>query len=120
MLWNLPRKVAGRRSNPYKDVVRYAKGIAERPPEMCWIDYGLTALCRRVLAECVPADTVFDLAPVLSGLAAEGQLAGCEVPDRFYEIGSPQGRGELEALLREQRSRRSASSRKSDVDRAQS
>jgi len=31
-------------------------------------------------------------------------LAGFEVPDRFYEIGSPQGRAELEALLHEQRS----------------
>ena len=69
---------------------------------MCWIDYGLTALRRSVLAERVPPDTVFDLAPVLSALAAEGKLAGFEVPDRFYEIGSPQGRAELETLLREQ------------------
>ena len=85
-------------------VVRYDKGLSERPPEMCWIDYGLTALRRSVLAERVPPDTVFDLAPVLSALAAGGKLAGFEVPDRFYEIGSPQGRAELEALLHEQRS----------------
>jgi NDP-sugar pyrophosphorylase family protein len=83
-------------------VVCYAKGLSERPPEMCWIDYGLTALRRSVLAERVPPDTVFDLAPVLSALAGEGKLAGFEVPDRFYEIGSPQGRAELETLLREQ------------------
>ncbi|MGO9100554.1 MAG: sugar phosphate nucleotidyltransferase [Mycobacterium sp.] len=86
-------------------VVRYAKEVAERPAEMCWIDYGLTALRRRVLAERVPPDTVFDLAPIMSALAAEGQLGGFEVPDRFYEIGSPQGRAELEALLREKSSR---------------
>jgi hypothetical protein len=48
---------------------------------------------------------VFDLAPVLSALAAEGNLAGFEVPDRFYEIGSPKGRAELETLLRERRPR---------------
>jgi NDP-sugar pyrophosphorylase family protein len=89
-------------------VIRYAKGLREQPPEMCWIDYGMTALRRSVLAERVPADTVFDLAPVLSALAADGQLAGLEVPDRFYEIGSPQGRAELEALLRERRRRRTA------------
>jgi NDP-sugar pyrophosphorylase family protein len=86
-------------------VVRYAKGLLERPPEMCWIDYGLTALRRSVLAERVPPATVFDLAPVLSALAADGQLAGFEVPDRFYEIGSAQGRAELEAVLHERRSR---------------
>jgi hypothetical protein len=83
-------------------VVRYDKGLSERPPEMCWIDYGLTALRRSVVAEQVPPDTVFDLAPVLSALASEGKLAGFEVPDRFYEIGSPQGRAELDKLLRAQ------------------
>ena len=82
-------------------VVRYEKGLSERPPEMCWIDYGLTALRWSVLTERVPPRMVCDLAPVLSALAADGLLAGFEVPDRFYEIGSPQGRAELEALLRE-------------------
>jgi NDP-sugar pyrophosphorylase family protein len=86
-------------------VVCYAKGVSKRPPEMRWIDYGLMALRRTMLAERVPPDTVFDLAPVLSALADEGQLAGFEVPDRFYEIGSPQGRVELEALLHERRTR---------------
>ena len=83
-------------------VVRYAKGLSERPPEMRWIDYGLTALRQSVLEQHVPPDAVFDLAPVLSTLAAEGKLAGFEVPDRFYEIGSPRGRAELETVLREQ------------------
>lgn len=83
-------------------VVRYAKGLLEQPAEMCWIDYGLTALRRSVLAERVPAGIVYDLAPVLSDLAVEGMLAGLDVPNRFYEIGSPKGRAELEALLRGQ------------------
>ena len=46
-------------------VVRYGKGLGERPPEMCWIDYGLTALRRSLLAEHVPPHRVSDLAPVL-------------------------------------------------------
>lgn len=80
-------------------VVRYAKNLTERPAEMCWIDYGLTAFRKPVIEERVPPATVFDMAPVLSELAAEGLLAGLDVPDRFYEIGSPAGRAELEALL---------------------
>jgi NDP-sugar pyrophosphorylase family protein len=80
-------------------VRRYAKWLADPPPEMRWIDYGLLALRRRVIAERVPASQRFDLAPVCERLAAEGLLAGLEVGDRFYEIGSASGRDELEALL---------------------
>lgn len=83
-------------------VVRYAKDLSDRPAEMCWIDYGLTALRQSVLADRVPPGVVADLAPVFSALAAEGQLAGVAVPDRFYEIGSPRGRAELETMLRDQ------------------
>lgn len=83
-----------------RKVVQYEKGLVERPPEMHYIDYGLIALRKRVLVERVPPETVFDLAPVMSTLAAERQLAGFEVADRFYEIGSPQGRADLEAMLR--------------------
>jgi MurNAc alpha-1-phosphate uridylyltransferase len=46
-----------------------------------------------------PADEKFDLADVMTGLVAEKQLAGYEVPERFYEIGSPDGLAELEGLL---------------------
>jgi NDP-sugar pyrophosphorylase family protein len=80
-------------------VIRYAKGLADPPPQMRWIDYGLLALRRQVIAERVPAGQAFDLAPVCEGLAAEGLLAGLEVHQRFYEIGSVSGRAELEAML---------------------
>jgi hypothetical protein len=36
----------------------------------------------------------------MSDLLARGQLAGFEVRDRFYEIGSHAGLAELDALLR--------------------
>jgi len=34
-------------------------------------------------------DKVFDLAEVMGKLVREKQLAGYEVPERFYEMGSP-------------------------------
>jgi NDP-sugar pyrophosphorylase family protein len=80
-------------------VVRYTKGLADPPPEMGWIDYGLLAFRREVIADHVPAYGAADLAPLCSQLAAHGLLAGLEVTERFYEIGSPAGRAELEELL---------------------
>jgi NDP-sugar pyrophosphorylase family protein len=80
-------------------VVRYAKGLTPRPAEMRWIDYGLTAFRRDVIADRVEPSQARDLAPLLTALAAEGNLAGYEVADRFYEIGSVAGRRELEEFL---------------------
>ncbi len=85
----------------YRDglVVRYEKGLAEPPDDMVWIDYGLSVLTRDVLTEHVSPGERGDLAPMLSSLAAQGRLAGFPVADRFYEIGSPRGLAELDALL---------------------
>ncbi len=80
-------------------VVRYAKGLTAPPAEMRWIDYGLLAFRRWVIAERVPASKPQDLAPLCSELADHGLLAGFEVNQRFYEIGSVAGRDELEALF---------------------
>jgi NDP-sugar pyrophosphorylase family protein len=80
-------------------VVRYEKGLNPLPPEMCWIDYGLSVLRRQMVADRVPSTQVHDLAPLFSELAAEGQLAGYEVAERFYEIGSVSGRAALERHL---------------------
>lgn len=80
-------------------VVRYAKGLAQRPADMRWIDYGLSVLRREVVAERMPPATVLDLAPIYTALADEGRLAGYEVFERFYEIGSVQGRDDLERYL---------------------
>jgi len=67
-------------------------------PEMRHIDYGLS-LFRADVFQKYPADEKFDLADVMTKLVAEKQLAGYEVPERFYEIGSHAGLAELEALL---------------------
>jgi MurNAc alpha-1-phosphate uridylyltransferase len=75
-----------------------------RPPAqraaMHWIDYGLSVLTRGVIADRVPPDTVADLGDVLRDLSLEGQLAGYEVRERFYEVGSEQGLRDLEEYLR--------------------
>lgn len=69
-----------------------------RLPEMRHIDYGLS-LFRADVFEEWPAGQKFDLAEVMGRLVAQKQLAGYEVPERFHEIGSPQGLAELEAVL---------------------
>lgn len=65
-------------------------------PRMQHIDYGLSAF-RRELFDQMPE--VFDLAMLLHQLSIDGQLAGFEVQQRFYEIGSPQGLSDLERYL---------------------
>lgn len=83
-------------------VIRYEKGLDPTPPEMRWIDYGLSALTRDLVAAQVPEGVVADLSTLCHELARDGELAGFLVTDRFYEIGSPEGLTELEELLTEQ------------------
>lgn len=69
-----------------------------RLPEMQHIDYGLSLFRASVFAPYA-AGQAFDLAQVMGRLVQAGQLAGYEVPERFYEMGSPAGLAELEKLL---------------------
>ena len=69
-----------------------------RPPEMRHIDYGLS-LFKAPVFESYATDRPFDLTEVMGKLVRERQLAGYEVCERFYEIGSPTGLAELETLL---------------------
>lgn len=73
----------------------------QRVPEMRYIDYGLGVLRAEVMDRW-PDEKTFDLADVYHQLAAGKQLAGFEVAQRFYEIGSPEGLAELDTLLRNQ------------------
>ena len=59
--------------------------------KMTHIDYGLQVLSRTLVAQRIPAGAVVDLADVLHRLSREGELAGYEVTDRFYEVGSMAG-----------------------------
>ncbi len=78
------------------EIAVYDKKV--RLPEMQHIDYGLS-LFKASVFNAHPADQSFDLAEVMARLVREKQLAGFEVRERFYEIGSPAGLAELEALL---------------------
>jgi NDP-sugar pyrophosphorylase family protein len=95
----------------YRDgrVELYDKRRATRPAaEFQYIDYGLLAMRRSVIAARVPApgaaqtkaEDKADLADLLHALSRAGELAGLEVRERFYEIGSPAGLQELEAWMR--------------------
>lgn len=71
----------------------------EKPPQMRHIDYGLGLFHAAAFDDC-PRDAVVDLATVQTGLCTRGELAGYEMSERFYEIGSPAGLNELDGLLR--------------------
>jgi NDP-sugar pyrophosphorylase family protein len=71
---------------------------SDKRPEMRHIDYGLGVFHASAFADC-PRNTPFDLASLQSRLSTTGRLAGHEVTQRFYEIGSPQGLAELERHL---------------------
>ena len=69
-----------------------------RTERMSFIDYGLGCFERRAFAGIAP-DDVYDLAQIYQELLNRGELAGYEVFERFYEIGSPAGIEELSAYL---------------------
>lgn len=75
----------------------YSKTV--KPPQMRHIDYGL-GLFQATAFAAYPRDAVVDLATVQTELCQRGELAGYEMPERFYEIGSPAGLMELDQLLR--------------------
>jgi N-acetyl-alpha-D-muramate 1-phosphate uridylyltransferase len=79
----------------------------EQTQRMRHIDYGLAVLTRDALAE-VPANVPSDLEGVYQALLARGELAGYEVSQRFFEIGSVAGLDELRAHL--------ASAQRSDTE----
>ena len=81
------------------EIKRYDK--RKFTPEMKHIDYGLGVLRSEALSPW-PREKPFDLADVYQDLIGKRQLAGFEVDRRFYEIGSPGGLAELDAMLRSQ------------------
>ena len=69
-----------------------------RTPAMRHIDYGLGAFHKRAFAPHEDGEA-FDLVAVYQRLLADGELAGFDVPGRFYEIGSPDGLEETRGYL---------------------
>jgi N-acetyl-alpha-D-muramate 1-phosphate uridylyltransferase len=76
-----------------------------RTPQMEHIDYGLGIFKSEVFADYSEGIT-FDLVEVYQHLLKKDQLAGYEIADRFYEIGSFAGIKELEIYLKETKGRK--------------
>ena len=66
--------------------------------DMTYIDYGLGVVSASVLKRR-PIGQSFDLADIYQALSLKGQLAGLEVRERFYEIGSYTGLKEAEEFF---------------------
>jgi N-acetyl-alpha-D-muramate 1-phosphate uridylyltransferase len=78
-------------------IVEYNKSAPK--PDMQHIDYGLGAISAQVLKD-ENTTGPFDLADVYHRLSLSGQLAGYEVHERFYEIGSHKGLAEAADYFR--------------------
>jgi NDP-sugar pyrophosphorylase family protein len=77
-------------------VVAYEKGTKD--PAFDHIDYGAIAFRRCVVAK-EPPQTAFGLERIQRELAQQKRLRAVVARERFYEIGSPEGLGTLEARL---------------------
>ncbi|MFH1227538.1 MAG: nucleotidyltransferase family protein [Planctomycetota bacterium] len=67
-------------------------------PEMKYIDYGLSAVNKNIFETAGFGDK-FDLADLYKNLVDRGQMAGYEVNQRFYEIGTARGIGDFQEYL---------------------
>lgn len=81
-------------------ILAYDKKL--RTARMRYIDYGLGVFSRKVFEALTPG-LVCDLAEIYQKLLAADELTGCEIHERFYEIGSVQGIADLTRVLRGER-----------------
>lgn len=77
-------------------VAKYEKGGSDA--ELDCIDYGAIAL-RRSALEGIEDGAVWGIEALFRKLARKRQLRAFVAPERFYEIGSPEGRADLERHL---------------------
>jgi NDP-sugar pyrophosphorylase family protein len=76
----------------------YDKNISD--VNMEYVDYGILCLTKEVFKN--NAKKRFDLAEILTDLSIKKELAGYEIKERFYEIGSRNGIEDLELYLSSQ------------------
>jgi N-acetyl-alpha-D-muramate 1-phosphate uridylyltransferase len=79
-------------------IIEYNKTVIGS--QMHYIDYGL-GLLQGAALQAYPTGQSFDLSKVYNDLSLTGELAGYEVFERFYEIGSHQGIADTQAYLLE-------------------
>jgi NDP-sugar pyrophosphorylase family protein len=77
-------------------VLEYDK--ANERPDLSHIDFGLSVLTASAASQ-IGESKFNDFSDMCKALAGQGRLAGIEVDDRFYEIGSMQGIRDTEAHL---------------------
>jgi MurNAc alpha-1-phosphate uridylyltransferase len=77
-------------------VAKYEKGA--RDPELDCIDYGAIAL-RRSALDGVEDGAVWGIEALFRKLARQRKLRAFVAPERFYEVGSAEGRRDLERHL---------------------
>lgn len=69
-------------------------------PDMHYIDYGLSLVSSSIFAEVTP-ETYCDLSDIYHKVSMGDGIAGYEVFDRFYEIGTHEGLAETIAFFKE-------------------
>ena len=77
-------------------IIEYNKLVVRS--QMHYIDYGLGLIQASVLDQ-YPTSQAFDLANIYNELSVAKELAGFEVFERFYEIGSHQGIADTKTYL---------------------
>lgn len=80
-------------------VAKYEKGVAD--PALDCIDYGAIAL-RRSALDGIEDGAVWGIEALFRKLARKRQLRAFLAPERFYEVGSPEGKRDLERHLASQ------------------
>jgi N-acetyl-alpha-D-muramate 1-phosphate uridylyltransferase len=84
------------------EILAYSK--KHRTPRMNYIDYGLGVFSAAAVDQLPQAEPC-DLAELYSRLLKQGELAGMEIAQRFYEIGSPGGLEETAHFLAGERAK---------------
>ena len=80
-------------------VVLHDKRPEAKRTDMVYIDYGLSVLTAGPIEEFIDDGEAGDLSDAFRRLSQQGLLAGYEVNQRFYEVGSPTGLADLETHL---------------------
>lgn len=83
-------------------VVLYDKTSDEATrARMTYIDYGLSVVSRDLIGRSVDPSAKADLADIFKALSIAGELAGFEITQRFYEVGSQTGIADFTRLVAE-------------------
>jgi NDP-sugar pyrophosphorylase family protein len=74
----------------------------ELQEKLQYIDYGLSVFQKSLILESIPTGATYDLAELFYAMSRNSKLAGFEVNERFYEIGSPDGLHDFSAFVEAQ------------------